>query len=81
MSKDYPKWLYRKTGSILIQDKVAQDALEGNWFESPADIVETLDEIAYSPDRNELLAMAEELGIKVDKRWSDARIKQEIDKE
>lgn len=81
MSQDYPKWLYSKTGSILVQDRAAQDALEGNWFESPADIVETLDEIVYLPDRSELLATAEELGIKVDKRWSDARIKNEIDKE
>lgn len=31
-------------------------------------------------DRDELIAFAEGLGIKVDKRWSVARLKQEIDR-
>lgn len=38
MKQQYPKWLYSKDGSVLVQDEAAHKALEGEWFDNPADI-------------------------------------------
>jgi hypothetical protein len=67
----YPKWLYNKDGSKLVADAEAHEALGAGWFESPADVTS-------APEREALIAQAEKMGIKVDKRWSDARISDEI---
>lgn len=38
MKQEYPKWLYSKDGAVLVQDEASHKALEGEWFDNPADI-------------------------------------------
>lgn len=83
----YPKWLYGIDGtSMIVQNKDDHDTLEGAWYASPADIpgaevVEPAEAGAgQSPDRAILVSAAEAKGIKVDKRWADARLIAEIEK-
>ena len=74
----FPKWLYAAGNqSLIVQSQDEQDALEGNWYESPADVPE---EGAEAVARADLIAKAETLGIAVDGRWSDKRIAAELAK-
>lgn len=75
--KPYPKWLYRAERAVIVDDEAARDALDGNWYESPAD-VPAPDEEAVA--RAALIAAAEAKGFVVDGRWSDKRIAAEIAK-
>lgn len=34
----YPKYLYRKGEVRLLKDEAEEEALEGTWYESPADV-------------------------------------------
>lgn len=83
----YPKWLYGADGvTALVQNKDEHDALAGTWYASPADIpgAEVADPVepgaGQSPDRAMLVSVAESKGIKVDKRWNDARLTAEIER-
>ena len=74
---DYPTWKYSVGKAIIVKDADEAAELEGNWYDSPADIPDAATEAA---SREKLIADAEAKGIKVDKRWSDARITDEIAK-
>ena len=81
MRQDYPKWLYNKGGSTLVKSVEEHEALGSGWYESPA-LIPTDEPVAISKphlSRSELIVMAAELGVKVDNRWSDARLTQEIE--
>lgn len=63
------------------------DAARGGWAMSPAAALEASLRPAPEPvqavesgPREELVKLAESIGIKVDGRWSVARIRQEIDR-
>lgn len=58
---------------------IAEAARDG-WHRSPAEAQAASDTAVREPTRDELIALAESLGIKVDGRWSVARIRQEIDR-
>ena len=74
---EYPAWKYSAGKAIIVKDADEEAALEGNWYDSPADIPDAAVEAEI---RNQLIADAEAKGVKVDKRWSDARIAVEIAK-
>lgn len=72
----YPKWIYSKGGSRIVRSEEEHAAAGDGWYESPVLIP------ANSPvqlDYSALVAKAEGMGIKVDKRWSGARLVQEIE--
>lgn len=78
MKQSYPKWLYAEGGqALIVQTQDEHEAMEGNWYESPADIPEPG---AEASARDALIAEAEAKGIAVDKRWSDKRLAAEIEK-
>lgn len=62
---------------------LAEAEAEG-WYQSPALAYEAslkpAEPVAEPDTRDELVKLAESLGIKVDGRWSVARLKQEIDR-
>ena len=74
----------------LVADsaQAISDAARDGWAMSPAEALEVSKRPAPEPEdgpvvvdpRDELAKLAESLGIKVDGRWSVARIKQEIDR-
>ena len=65
----YPKYLYGADNAVvLVQNAAEHDAIEGNWYESPADVPEAGAEAA---SRAELEAKATELGIEFNGRNSD----------
>jgi len=81
--KPYPKWITKANGERIIVKDAAEHALHTVAAVSvpePSDIL-TLPEPGIVPDmsRDDLIATAENLGIKVDRRWSDARLRQVID--
>ena len=83
---EYPRMLYRAGGveemhggmfSTCIVHSGAEKsaALADGWALSTADAVEAAaDPVADSQTRDELLKVASERGIKVDRRWSDRKI-------
>lgn len=71
----YPKYLYRAGETILVRNEDEESALEGKWYESPADVPEDGQEL----DRDQLLKEAEALGLKLDKRQGVDKIKAAID--
>ena len=81
---DYPKWKYgQDDAAVIVQDESEESALEGAWFDSPADVPEAV--IALTDDEQmivdakaekiTLLAKADALGISIDARWGIAKIK------
>lgn len=65
----FPKWKYHESGeSLIVDDSDAETALGEGWHDLP---VEPQD-LTY---RAALLQQAAERGIRIDKRWSDERIK------
>lgn len=73
--QSYPKWLYSAERSLIVATEEEHAALEGDWYESPADVPVSGSVVS----REKLLAQAEAKGVKVDKRWSDARLASEIE--
>lgn len=55
------------------------DALEGKKSTPVEKITPVVEDDNAPPTRDEMLAKAKELGIKVDGRWSDERLMQEIE--
>lgn len=68
----YPCWLYAVTGPRLIADEAEHLALEGDWYESPADIPEA------ETARAALEARAAAAGVAIDGRWSSKRLEAEV---
>ena len=69
MFQEFPKWVHCEgKASIVVDDAAAE-----------ADFVGVAPESAPA-SREGLADAAESLGIKVDKRWSDRRLAQEITK-
>ena len=83
---EYPRMLYRAGGveamhgglfstCIVHSGDEKAAALADGWALSTADAVEAAAEtVADSPTRDELLKVATERGIKVDRRWSDRKL-------
>ncbi len=66
----------------IVKDTELHLALDDGWFLT---LAETLIENASNQEepqatRDEMLQQAEKIGLKVDKRWSDARLLSEIEK-
>jgi hypothetical protein len=88
--KPYPKWITTTAGIRMIVNSEAEESVQmakpEKTEEAPAipagpvqevpPVVENV--LAQPTERAALLARAEELGIKVDNRWGDARIASEI---
>jgi hypothetical protein len=76
----YPRWKYAADGrSLVVDDADAEEALGEGWYDSPADIPDP-DAEPEADDIDALRAQAEELGVKVDKRWKAERLAEEIAK-
>lgn len=73
----YPCWLYSASGPLMVLDEAHHESLEGDWYESPADVPAA--DVAAA-DRAALLARAEAVGLAVDKRWGDKRLQAEVEK-
>lgn len=82
----YPRWKYAQGNAVIVEDEAAEAALEGQWYDSPADIpapvIESSEEeqllIDAKAEKDALLAEAEARGITVDKRWGIARLKEAL---
>lgn len=77
---DYPAWKYSVGKAVIVENADEEAALEGNWYDSPADISADIPDATEAVSREKLIADAEAVGVKVDKRWSAARIADEIEK-
>lgn len=82
--QELPKWKYRKTGeSVIVDDKFAEDELGEGWFDTAEQATADQQGEAETPvkaSRDDLIKQADALKIKVDKRWSDERLADEIAK-
>lgn len=105
MSKSkYPRHLYDDKGNtIVVNSEEDESALQGQHYESPADVPANREQIAAEDEkpkapthpvedvrlsvdplppghtqRDRLVAEAENIGLKVDRRWSDERLMREI---
>ena len=72
--QEYPRWLYTHEGAFVVADKAEHDKHPN------ASLVPLDAEQAEPVDRDALLAQAEGKGLKVDKRWSDKRLAEELAK-
>lgn len=77
----HPTWLFHATEEPQIftdADDVAQ-ALRNGWADTPAAFfnVKTKD-VEKTDEKDELIHQAKLLGMKVDARWSEARLRKEI---
>lgn len=78
MEDQYPRWKFAAGGVMrIVNDADEEEALGDDWYNSPADVPSDAPEGA---DLDVLRAEAEELGIKVDKRWKAERLAEEIAK-
>ncbi|MEQ8822754.1 MAG: hypothetical protein RIC14_00090 [Filomicrobium sp.] len=71
-------WMYRKGEGRLFSSPEEIPQNEG-WVDSPALVSET-ESTTEEHSRESLLERAEELGIKVNKRWGTQRLADEIAK-
>ncbi len=75
-----PVWLYHKDhpeGRIFEDDEV-RDALKQGWSDAPGNV--EIEEISDAPPtKEELIGIAQQLGVKVDRRWGIERIRQAIE--
>ena len=69
--QEYPRWIYTQDGSFVVDSKDEHDKHPG------ASLTPIVEGEAVEVD---LVALAESKGIKVDKRWSTARLQSEIEK-
>ena len=67
--QQYPKWLYLKNPDGSERDVLVESEAEERALLGVPD---------NEPTREELIKMADELGVKVDRRWSDDRIRQAV---
>lgn len=72
----YPCWAYGSAGAVLFRSEAEFSAAEGDWYDTPADVPA---EAIVTADRQALIAEAEGLGVKVDRRWGDKRLAEAID--
>lgn len=77
MSAEFPRWVYNHEGGVIVQNQSSLDALDGDWYFSPADVPAPNEEAAF---RTSLSLQAQTKGIAIDGRWSSRRIQSEIDK-
>ncbi|MOA40706.1 hypothetical protein D3C78_1626030 [compost metagenome] len=77
MFQEFPKWKFKGEESVLCADAQEELDLGEGWFDS---VYEARDAVskAAEPSKEELTAIAESLGIKVDKRWGADRIAEAI---
>lgn len=67
---EYPRWLYHKTLPAKIIE--TPEEWEDDWFTTPEEAQ------ASGSEKTGLIAQAEALGIKIDKRWSAEKIQAAI---
>lgn len=72
--QEFPKWKYHEDGikSQIVDDAEAEEALGDGWHDKPIQPSET-------SEREALIQIAIEHGIKIDKRWSNAKIQKAIE--
>ncbi|MNE04067.1 hypothetical protein D3C80_965900 [compost metagenome] len=52
--EEFPKWKYSKGQSIVVDDAEAEEALGEGWFDSPAELLAHLRELARQIDNERL---------------------------
>jgi len=78
----YPKWLFHaEKGGQMVSSRDAEIALGGGWFDTPAGALASLKKEAASASDSldGLRETAVALGIGVDKRWGEKRLRDEIE--
>lgn len=75
----HPTWLFHATEEprVFVDEQELAAALADGWADTPA----VFPEVKKSPDqddKDELVHQAKLLGMKVDARWSHARLRKEI---
>lgn len=77
----HPTWLFHATEKPQIftdADDVAQ-ALRNGWADTPAAFFNVMTkDVEKTDEKDELIHQAKLLGMKVDARWSEARLRKEI---
>jgi hypothetical protein len=91
MFQEYPKMLYKCPGQTVHNDGITFDyfvavdmdseknAVADGWRTVLEDAWEVSKKPAQEGSRDDLEAQAKELGITVDRRWSEATLRQRID--
>lgn len=80
----YPRWMFHaEKQPAMVSSADAEHALGTGWFPTPQEAVDAARGLAPAKseqelDRNALLAKAEELGIKFDRRWPTERLRASV---
>lgn len=79
MFQEFPKFRYAADGRAVIVDSAEDElALEGEWFDTPWAAAEAKAKPDAEPSKEDLQTLADELGVKYDKRWGAERIAEAI---
>lgn len=75
----HPTWLFHPTEEprVFTDKAEADQALADGWADTPAAFFNVKPK-AEKDDKDELVHQANLLGMKVDARWSEARLRKEI---
>lgn len=79
----HPTWLFHATEEprVFRDAQDVADALRDGWADTPAAFlnVKAKNEEKTGDEKEELVHQAKLLGMKVDARWSEARLRKEIE--
>lgn len=73
----YPACFYSATGSVIVKNEAEHEALEGDWYDSPADVPAPA---VVAVERAALIVRAEAAGLKVNGTWGEKRLLAEVEK-
>lgn len=68
----FPRWKYRGAEACIVQDEAEEAALGPHWGDVPGYVEQA------ELSRAELIEKATKIGLKIDKRWGDDRLRQEL---
>ncbi len=72
----YPCWLYSADNCVLVHSEDDENALVGDWYESPADVPAPIERVG---EHASMLDRAAAAGIVVDRRWGEKRLAAEVE--
>lgn len=89
MFEEFPKWKYSANAALIVESAEEELELGEGWRDTPwsaqgasvpdhHDDEEAVLKPSGSPEKAELIAQAESLGVQFDKRWSAAKIAKAI---
>lgn len=83
--QSFPKWIFGPQGDAKLVQNEAELAAFPDYAEAPfdpndkpADLTSEIELDVSTMQRTELIALAAERGVQIDRRWSAARIREAI---